>query len=151
MQKNDYQRKRARALPEYISIISPNNYARVKIEDIETVEQDGRKIYLNTTDKKYMFYGTINTLAEHLAERAFFRPLKSIIINLDHVREINGYSVIFSSGSTVVLGKNAMQETKRAFKRYLKRYPPYTVWEPMLTEASAVAEEIVVPEDRKFP
>lgn len=140
MHKNDYQKKRIRALPDYISVISPNNYARIKIEDIETVEQDGRKLHIKTTEKNYMFYGTISTLAECLAERAFFRPLKSIIINLDQVKEISGFSVIFNTGQSIGLGRNAMQETKRAYKRYLLRYPPYTVWEPIITEAGAVSD-----------
>lgn len=141
MHKNDYQKKRARALPDYISIISPNNYARIKIEDIETVEQDGRKILVKTVDKNYSFYGTISTLAECLAERAFFRPLKSVIINLDQVRDISGFTVNFHSGQSVALGRNAMQDTKRAYKRYLLRYPPYTVWEPILSGVTAVSEK----------
>ena len=113
MHKNDYQKKRIRALPDYISVISPNNYARIKIEDIETVEQDGRKLHIKTTEKNYMFYGTISTLAECLAERAFFRPLKSIIINLQHGSFVSGceqhsYAVIFKvPGAFIVFIQDA--------------------------------------------
>ena len=48
MQKYDYQKKRRYALPEYISVISANNYAKIRIDDIEILEQDGRKIHVIT-------------------------------------------------------------------------------------------------------
>ena len=139
MQKYDYQKKRRYALPEYISVISANNYAKIRIDDIEILEQDGRKIHVITAAKDYTFYGALNTIAESLAERAFYRPIKRMIINLDHVSSITSYSVNFSSGQSVTLGKNALLSIKRAYKKYLLRYPPYTTWEPlaMVSEVSS--------------
>ena len=140
MQKYDYQKKRRYALPEYISVISTNNCAKIKIDDIEVLEQDGRKVHVITAAKDYTFYGGLNTIAESLAERAFYRPLKSIIINLDHVSSISSYCVNFSSGQSITLGKNALLGTRRAYKRYLLRYPPYTMWEPMAMVGGVVSE-----------
>ena len=140
MQKYDYQRNRRYALPEYISVISTSNYAKIRIDDIEVLEQEGRRIHVITAAKDYTFYGSLNTIAESLAERAFYRPIKSIIINLDHVSSITSYSVNFSSGQSITLGKNALLSTKRAYKRYLLRYPPYTVWEPLVMSGGAVSE-----------
>ncbi len=140
MQKYDYQRKRRTALPEYISVISPNKCAKIKIDDIEVIEQEGRKVHVITAAKDYTFYGGLNTIAGSLAERAFYRPIKRLIINLDHVSDINSYSVNFNSGQSVALGKNALLSTKRAYKRYLLRYPPYTIWEPMELSGGAVSE-----------
>ena len=136
----DYQRKRRTALPEYISVISPNKCAKIKIDDIEVIEQEGRKVHVITAAKDYSFYGGLNTIAGSLAERAFYRPIKRLIINLDHVSDINSYSVNFHSGQSVALGKNALLSTKRAYKRYLLRYPPYTIWEPMELAGNAVSE-----------
>lgn len=140
MAKYDYQKNRRQPLPEYISVISANSYAKIRIDDIEVLEQNGKKIRVITADKSYIFYGTINIIAESLAERAFFRPLKRMIINLDHVRDISGFSINFNSGQSVSLGKNALLSTKRAYKRYLLRYPPYTAWEPIQVISGAVAE-----------
>ena len=140
MQKYDYQKKRLTALPEYISVISANSCARIKIDDIEIIEQDGRKVHVITEKRDYTFYGVLNSIAESLAERAFFRPIKRIIINLDHVCDINSYAVNFRSGQSVALGRNALQSTKRAYKRYLLRYPPYTMWEPISMADSCVSE-----------
>ena len=63
-----------------------------------------------------------------------------MIINLDHVSEISGFCVNFTSGQSIALGKNALLSTKRAYKRYLLRYPPYTTWEPIVSIAGTVAE-----------
>ena len=146
MLKYDYQKNRRHALPEYISVISANSYAKIRIDDIEVLEQDGKRVRVITASRNYTFYGMLNTIAESLAERAFFRPIKRMIINLDHVCEISGYSIIFVSGQSVSLGKNALLNTKRAYKRYLLRYPPYTTWEPIVIGAGAVADQYS-PED----
>ena len=138
MQKYDYQRKRKTALPEYISVISTNKCA--KIDDIEVIEQEGRKVHVITAAKDYSFYGGLNAIAASLAERAFYRPIKRLIINLDHISDISSYSINFASGQSVALGKNALLSTKRAYKRYLLRYPPYTIWEPMELSGGSVSE-----------
>ena len=140
MQKYDYQRKRRNALPEYISVISANKCAKIRIDDIEVIEQDGRKVHVITAAKDYSFYGGINTIAGSLAERAFYRPIKRLIINLDHISDISSYSVNFNSGQSVALGKNALLSTRRAYKKYLMRYPPYTIWEPMDLSGASVSE-----------
>ncbi|MBQ6499792.1 MAG: LytTR family transcriptional regulator [Mogibacterium sp.] len=140
MQKYDYQKKRRTALPEYISVISANKCAKIRIDDIEVIEQEGRKVHVITAAKDYSFYGGLNTIANSLAERAFYRPIKRLIINLDHISDISNYSVNFTSGQSVALGKNALLSTKRAYKRYLLRYPPYTIWEPMELSGGSVSE-----------
>lgn len=149
MQKYDYQRKRKTALPEYISVISTNKCAKIKIDDIEVVEQDGRKVHVITAAKDYSFYGSLNTIAGSLAERAFYRPIKRLIINLDHISDISNYSVNFYSGQSVALGKNALLSTKRAYKKYLLRYPPYTIWEPMELSGGSVSEPYIEEEKLK--
>jgi DNA-binding LytR/AlgR family response regulator len=136
----DYQKKRLRPLPEYISVISGKKCAKIKIDDIELIEQNGRKLHVITPRSDYEFYGTLNTMAEVLCERAFFRPMKTLIINLDQVSDITGYTVNFYSGQTLTIGKNALNNIKKAFKKYLLRYPPYTIWEPLMVSQSYVGD-----------
>lgn len=140
MQKIDYQKKRSVSLPEYISVISGTRCAKIRIDEIELIEQEGRKLHVITPEKDYDFYGSLNTIAQALCERAFFRPMKTMIINLDKVSDINGYNINFQSGQTVVMGKNALQNMKKAFRRYLLRYPPYTIWEPVMVAEEGVSE-----------
>ena len=140
MQKYDYQRKRKTALPEYISVISSNKCAKIKIEDIEVIEQEGRKVHVITAAKDYSFYGCLNTLANSLAERAFYRPIKGLIINFDHMKDISGSTITFNSGQCVSMGKNSISKTRSAFKKYLMNYPPYSLWERPGNQAMSVAE-----------
>ena len=133
-------KKKDRPLPEYISVISASNCAKIRIDEIEVIEQDGRKLHVVTSGKDYSFYGGMNTIAETLAERAFFRPIKKMIINLDHIRDISGFYVNFNSGQSIAMGRNALANTNKAYKRYLLRYPPYTLWEPVAMAESTVAE-----------
>lgn len=113
-------------IPDCISIISASQCARIKIEDIEIIEQEGRKLHIITADKDYSYYGKMEGIAGYLIERSFFRPMKGLIINLEHIKDTSGYYVNFYSGQSVSMGKNSMSKTKKAFKRYLLRYPPYT-------------------------
>ncbi len=115
-------------LPEYISIVSASRCARIRIEDIEIIEQEGRKIHIITAERDYSYYEKMNTLAMSLGNRAFYRVMKGLIINFDHVKEIKGYYIIFNSGKVVTMGKNNMSKAKQAYKRYLLHYPPYTTW-----------------------
>ncbi len=136
----DYQKKRLRALPEYISVISGKKCAKIKIDEIEIIEQDGRKLHVITPGRDFEFYGELNTIAETLCERAFFRPMKTMIVNLDQVSDISGYNINFFSGQTLTIGKNALSNMKKAFKKYLLRYPPYTLWEPVPVTHSYVGD-----------
>ena len=133
--------------PEFISIISSNQCARIKIEDIELIEQESRRVHIVTAERDYSFYGEINSIAVALADRAFYRVLKSVIVNFDHVRDIRGISINFKSGKSMTLGRNTISKTKRAYKRYLMKYPPYTFWDPSHMMAMGVCESgSVMPE-----
>ena len=105
-------------------------------------------MHVITAAKDFTFYGSLNTIAGSLAERAFYRPIKRLIINLDHISDISNYSVNFHSGQSVALGKNALLSTKRAYKRYLLRYPPYTIWEPMEMSGGSVSEPYIEEEKK---
>ena len=141
---------RLQAPPEFISVISANQCARIKINDIEMIEQEGRRLHVITAEKDYSFYGALNTIAVSLVDRAFYRVLHSLVVNFDHVKEITGISIKFFSGQSVTLGRNTINKTKRAYKRYLMKYPPYSLWDPFVMapmsvhERSDVIEELFV-------
>ena len=108
---------RLQAPPEFISVISANQCARIKINDIEMIEQEGRRLHVITAEKDYSFYGALNSIAVSLVDRAFYRVLHSLVVNFDHVKEITGISIKFFSGQSVTLGRNTINKTKRAYKR----------------------------------
>lgn len=127
-------------MPEYISIIGGNQCAKVRIDDIVAIEQDGRKLHIVTSFGDYTIFDNINNIVMSLANRAFFRPMKGLIINLDHVKDISGHYVNFYSGQTVTMGRNSITKTRAAYKRYLLRYPPYSLWEPGMNVAERMDE-----------
>ena len=75
--------------------------------------------------------GSLNSIAVSLADRAFYRILKSMIVNFDHVKDITGISINFNSGQSVTVGRNTIIKTRKAYKRYLMKYPPYSLWDPI--------------------
>ena len=132
--------RRLKAPPDYISVISASECARIKISDIEIIEQDGRRIHVVTAERDYSFYGSLNSIAVSLADRAFYRILKSMIVNFDHVKDITGISINFNSGQSVTVGRNTIIKTRKAYKRYLMKYPPYSLWDPIQMCAIGVYE-----------
>lgn len=125
---------------EFISVIGASQCARIRINDIEMIEQEGRRLHIITAEKDYAFYGTLNSIAVALADRAFYRIMKSMIINFDHVRDISGISINFNSGQSITLGRNALNKTRKAYKRYLMKYPPYSLWDPLQVSGMSVFE-----------
>ncbi len=114
-------------LPEYISVISASRCARIRIEDIEVIEQEGRRLHVITADREYCFYESMKEVIMCLYGRAFYRPVKGLIINFSHVKEISGNAVTFYSGHVVTMGKNSITRTRASFKKFLMRYPPYSM------------------------
>ena len=132
---------RLQSPPQFISIISASQCARIRISDIELLEQEGRRLHVVTPERDYSFYGSLNSIAISLADRAFYRALQGLIINFDHVKDITGISINFISGQSITLGRNAINKTKRAYKRYLMKYPPYSLWDPIRYTAMSVSDE----------
>ena len=129
------QKAEGRELPEYLSIISGSQCARIMIDDIECIEQDGRRLHIVTPERDYILYESMNSIVMSLAERAFFRPMKGLVVNLDHVKDITGCFVNFYSGQSVSMGKNSISRVRAAYKKYLLKYPPYSLWEPRFNVA----------------
>lgn len=124
-----YPEKGADGVDEYISVISSAHCGRIRIDDIEVIEQEGRKLHIVTAEKDYAFYQRAADLIPALASRAFYRPVKGLFINFDQVKDISGPNISFYSGQVVTLGRNSISRTRTAYKRYLMKYPPYSLWE----------------------
>ena len=132
-----YPEKGADGVDEYISVISSAHCGRIRIDDIEVIEQEGRKLHIVTAEKDYAFYQRAADLIPALASRAFYRPVKGLFINFDQVKDITGPNISFYSGQVVTLGRNSISRTRTAYKRYLMKYPPYSLWERRSTAVPA--------------
>lgn len=124
-------------MPSMISIITSRQCARISIDDIEMVEQVGRVVHVVTADKDYQIYENINKLAELLSGRGFFRPLKCMIVNFDHIKDMEDMYIYFQSGQCTTIGKNAFRKTRAAFRKYLEEYPQFIVWDDNIKVAES--------------
>lgn len=109
-----------------IIIISGNTFARIKFNDIEMIEQIGRKIKLCTESEEYIFYDKMNDIASVLIGSTFYRAMKSLIVNFDKMVNIRDGVLLFESGRKFAIGRNNYLILKRSFKNYLMKYPPYS-------------------------
>jgi two-component system LytT family response regulator len=103
-----------------LAIPSLNCVTMVNIDDIVKCIADNNytTIHLSSGDK-IVACKTLGEYEELLSEHNFFRPHKSSLINLDHIRkyvkEDGGY-IIMSDGSTVEVSKRKKAEFLEIFK-----------------------------------
>lgn len=120
-----------------LSIITAKSCARIRIEDVEYIEQAGRKLELMTNDLQYSVYENIENLIPYFRSQSFFRVMKSIFINFDRVRSIEEDTIYFESGKSISMGRNNICRTRNAFKKYLRQYQIHHNEEPKLMVAEA--------------
>ena len=111
---------------EIISVLTGKVSAKVKIDDIEYIEQEGRKLAIVTAEKTYTLYGKMESMAACLVGRSFYRPMKSLIVNFDKIDSIEGGVMFFSSGKCMSIGRNNMTKLKKAYRAFLMKYPPFS-------------------------
>lgn len=111
--------------PRMITIISASRCARLYLDDVELIEQEGRVLHIVTADRDYTVYESMETVAAMLNSSNFFRPLKSLIVNFDHVRDINDEFINFESGQSAAMGRNNISKVRNAFRKYLMNYPAF--------------------------
>lgn len=133
-------------LPTIISVMSNQRCAKVPISDIEAIEQEGRKLHLVTGYDDFICYERIDKVAPLLLNRNFYRPMKSLIINFDRVKEVDTEEVLFVSGQSMTMGKNNLTKLRMAYKRFLKKYPPFIDCDGESNVALVAEKEIIFPE-----
>lgn len=109
-----------------ISIVSGNTCVRMCMSDIDLIEQNGLKLRMLTSLGEYVFYDKMEAIAEALIGASFYRAMKSLIVNFDNVVFMKDGTMLFHSGRTYSIGRNNYLMMKRAFKKYLMRYPPFS-------------------------
>ena len=125
-----------------LSIITAKSCAKIYIEDIEYIEQVGRKLELVTADLKYGVYDNMGHLLPYFSNKGFYRPMKGLLINFEQVRNIEEDSVFFESGNLISMGRNNISKTRNAFRKYLQQYPSYFYSESKMQVADNNSEDL---------
>ena len=113
--------------PTMISIITASHCARISIDEIEMIEQEGRLLHVMTADADYTVYDRIDSLARYLNDRSFYRALNCMIVNFEQVHKMDNLYIHFESGRSTTMGRNAYAKTRAAYRKYLEEYPQYCV------------------------
>ena len=106
-----------------ISIVTAKHVARIRIGEVILVEKEGRVIHIVTADQDYSVYESMEYMAEIFNADNFYKPLRGLIVNFDHVKNVSGGYIIFDSGQAVFMGRNNICRMRTEFKRYLMTYP----------------------------
>ncbi len=102
----------------FIPVIKPRAIYRVLTEDLLYVEQYRRKLRLVTREATYEMYGSIRECIPYLGDN-FMQCHKSLYVNMDQIRSMEGQSIRFFGGTEVPLSRDKYTAAKQRFRRYL--------------------------------
>ena len=96
------------------------NSFSIPFEEIYYIEKSGRRAYLYSKDKEYIFNMTLNEIWKQLDSGAFVAIYPSCIVNLFYVREIVRDELILKTGDKLFVSKKYCQEVKKMHLRFIK-------------------------------
>ena len=96
------------------------NSFSIPFEEIYYIEKSGRRAYLYSKDKEYIFNMTLNEIWKQLDSGAFVAIYPSCIVNLFYVREIVRDELILKTGDKLFVSKKYCQEVKKRHLRFIK-------------------------------
>lgn len=128
---------------DFISIITNKICARIRVEDIELIEQEGRKIHILTANEEFVCYDKVEALVPVLVGRSFYRAKRGLIVNFNAVSRLKDQEIFFESGRSYALGRNNYIKTRKAFKNYLLGYPPFVNRRIDFSQAAEKNEKIL--------
>ena len=94
------------------------NSFSIPFEEIYYIEKSGRRAYLYSKDKEYIFNMTLNEIWKQLDSGAFVAIYPSCIVNLFYVRERD--ELILKTGDKLFVSKKYCQEVKKRHLRFIK-------------------------------
>lgn len=97
------------------------NHFRVCCDDILYFEKKGRQAVIHTILDTYKTNMTIEELWKQLDEKVFSHIHVSYIINLGHIKAIDGDEVILDNGERFLIARSHKQELKEKHMEFMKR------------------------------
>ena len=79
---------------DFIFIKSDRKYVKIRFDEIFFIEGLKDYVIVHATHGKYMTAMNVKTVHSRLPEDIFFRTSKSYIINVNHIKEIDGNDVV---------------------------------------------------------
>jgi two-component system LytT family response regulator len=94
----------------------------VRIEEIDWIEADGNYVQLRVGAASHQLRETISGLETQLASDRFMRISRSVIVNLDRIKELQplfygDYAVILQNGTRLTLSRNFRDRLEKLLER----------------------------------
>lgn len=93
------------------------NYFRICCDDILYIEKSGRQAFIHTVSELYKTNMTTEEVWKQLDTEVFFQIHLSFIVNLRHVKAIDGDEIVMSSGERLLVARSHKQELKEKHKQ----------------------------------
>ena len=103
---------------EYIKLVDNGKIIYVKQREIDYIEKDGRLIFFNLENERYMSYMSIKALMNNLADN-FGRCQSGFVINYDHIDTVKNDKIILQSGREIPIGRAYKKEFMRNYLKYM--------------------------------
>jgi two-component system, LytTR family, response regulator len=108
--------------PERLAFKVNGRVIFVRLEEIEWVEADGNYVQLHVAGVSHQMRETISGLEAHLPSNGFMRISRSVIVNLDRIKELQpmfygDYTVILNNGTRLTLSRNFRDRLEKLLER----------------------------------
>ncbi len=95
-------------------------FIRLQLQEILYIETYERRLRVMAVDKEYRVDSQIGEIENQLKDRQFFRIHKSVLINLEHIKEHNNSTVIMRNGVMIPISRLKLSAFKQQFVAYLQ-------------------------------
>ena len=97
------------------------NQFRISCGDILYIEKKGRQAVIHTIPEKFKTNMTVSEIWEQLDSRVFIHIHVSYIINMEHLRSIEGDEAVLDNGERLLVARAHMQELKGKHMEFVRR------------------------------
>lgn len=97
------------------------NHFRVSCDDILYFEKKGRQAVIHTISQEYRTYMTTEEIWKQLDEKVFAHIHVSYIVNLGHIRSIEGDDVVLDNDERLLIARSQKQIFKEKHMEFVKR------------------------------
>lgn len=95
------------------------DYRKILVSDILYFESAGRKVAVHTAGETLEYYQKIRELPARLG-RSFYMPHRSFLVNLSHVKALNGNDVLMDNGDRLPIAKGKKEGLTACLLRHFR-------------------------------
>lgn len=113
---------------EYLEIVKQDfvfhfrkSQFRVSYDSILYIEKKGRQAVIHTIQENFKTNMTVSEIWEQLDSRVFMHIRKSYIINMEHLRAIDGDEAVMDNGERLLVARMHKQELKEKHMEFMRR------------------------------